>query len=169
MNERIVTNANFRIWIPNCRGGKIKCKNNTRCNSTKGEQVQKVVMWHWCIVMSERNGLFMLHFKNFWLLKSPTVCRNCTELTGIRKEEITYILLTIFKYRYNTKKNNKGLNSNKRKLQSVAWFTLKGFISEWQFEQTKKVLHETTSCIALSISCAYFLLYAWKHVKFHYE
>ena len=56
------------IWIKiNCKnGGRIKRKSNTRCNSTKGEQVRKVVMWHWCIVMSERNSWFMLHFKNFW-------------------------------------------------------------------------------------------------------
>ena len=86
---------------------KQKGKNNTRINSTKGEQVRKVVMWHWRIVMSKRNGWFMLHFKNFWLLKSPTVRRNCKEITDINNEEIMYILLNIFKSRYNTKETNK--------------------------------------------------------------
>ena len=66
----------------------------------------------------------------------------------------------------------KGLNSNnKSRLAYVTRFPFKDFISEWQFEQTKKKLHKifikTTSCVVLS--CGYFFRYAWKHVKFHYE
>ena len=61
----------------------------------------------WCNEMSERNDWFMLRFKNFWLLKSTTVCRNCAELTGINNEEIIYTLLNIFKYRCKTKETNK--------------------------------------------------------------
>ena len=66
----------------------------------------------------------MLHFKNFGLLKSPTVCRNYTELTGINNGEIVYTLLNVFKYHYNTKETNKkGLNSNnKSRLASVTRF-----------------------------------------------
>ena len=44
MNENLFANANFRIWILNCPGGEKNRKINTRCNNTKGEQVQKVVM-----------------------------------------------------------------------------------------------------------------------------
>ena len=50
MNDNLTGNASFRICILNCsgrkvfRGGKIERKNNTRCNSTKEEQVRKVVM-----------------------------------------------------------------------------------------------------------------------------
>ena len=57
--------------------------------------------------MSEKNDWFMLHFKNVWLLKSRTGRRNCTELTGINNEEITYTLLNIFKYWNKTKETNK--------------------------------------------------------------
>ena len=106
MNKSLIANANFGIWILDCQGGKMKRKNNTRCNSIKGEQVRKVVMWQWRIVMSERNGWFILHFRNFGWLKSPTVCRNYTELTGISGEEIVYTLLNNFKYRYNTTETN---------------------------------------------------------------
>ena len=132
MNKSLIANANFRIWILNLCGRKIKCKNDTTCNSTKGKQVRKVVMWHWRIVMSERNGRFMLHFKDFWLLKSPILLRSCTELTSINTEEIVYNH-NIFKYRCNTNETyKKGLNSNKKsKLSSITWFTFKGFISEW--------------------------------------
>ena len=41
MNKSLIANANFRIWILDCHGRKIKRKNNTTCNSTKGEQVRK--------------------------------------------------------------------------------------------------------------------------------
>ena len=83
--------------------------------------------------MPERNGWFMLHFKNFWLLKIPTLRRNCTELTDINNEEIVYDLFNIFKYQYNTNETNKkGLSSDKKsQLSSVTWFTFKDFISEW--------------------------------------
>ena len=171
MNKSLTANANVRIWILDCRGRKIKHKNNTRCNSTKGEQVGKVVMWQWRNLMSERNDWFMLHFKNFELLESPTVRRNCTELAGINNEEIIYTLLNIFKYRYNTKETNKkGLNStNKSRLSSVTRFTFKDFISEWQFEQTKKKLHKifikTTSCIVLSTLLCLFLAICLKACK----
>ena len=153
MNKSLIANTNFRIWILDCRERKIKRRNNTRCNSTKGEQVRKVVMWHWRIVMSEKNSWFMLHFKNFGLLKSPTVRRNCTELTGINNEEIVYTLLNILSIDIAPKKPiKKGLNSNnKSRLSSVTRFTFRGFTSEWQFEQTKKKLHKiiikTTSCM----------------------
>ena len=74
----------------------------------------------------------MLHFKNFGLLKSPAVRRNCTELTGINNGEIVYTLLNVFKYHYNTKETNKkGLNSNnKSRLAYVTRFPFKDFISE---------------------------------------
>ena len=42
MNKSLIVNANCRIQFLSCCGGKIKRKNNTICNSTKGEQVQKV-------------------------------------------------------------------------------------------------------------------------------
>ena len=44
MNKSLIANANFGILILDCQGGKMKRKNNTRCNSIKGEQVRKVVM-----------------------------------------------------------------------------------------------------------------------------
>ena len=50
MNDNLIANASFRICMLNCRGrkvfrgGKIESKNNTRCNSTKEEQVRKAVM-----------------------------------------------------------------------------------------------------------------------------
>ena len=34
--------TNIRILILNCRGEKIKLKNNTKWHSTKGQQVRKV-------------------------------------------------------------------------------------------------------------------------------
>ena len=37
----------------------MNCKNNTRYNSNKGEQVQKVVIWHWRIVISEKMTVFL--------------------------------------------------------------------------------------------------------------
>ena len=89
-------------------------------------------------------------------MKSPTVRRNCTELTGINTEEIIYTLLNIFKYQYNTEETNKKrVNSNnKSRLSSVTRFTFKDFISERQFEQATKKLHKifikTGSCIVLS-------------------
>ena len=49
--------------------------------------------------------LFIIYY--FGLLKSPTVHRNSTELTGINNEEIVYTLLNIFKYPYSTKESNK--------------------------------------------------------------
>ena len=69
---------------------------------------------------------------------------------------------------------NKGLNSNKKpRLLSATWFIFKDFISEWQFEQTKKLLHKifmkTANYIVLNIFCAYFLPYATNCVKFHFE
>ena len=63
MNENLIANANFRIWILNCRGGEVNFKKTTRCNSAKGGQVRKLVTWHWRIVMSEENRWLMLHFK----------------------------------------------------------------------------------------------------------
>ena len=170
-NKSLIANVNFRIWILNCCGGKIKHKDNTKFNSIKGERVRKIVMWHWRIVMSERNGWFMLYFKNIWLLKSPTVCWNCTELTGINNEEIIYTLLNIFKYRYNTNEiNKKGLNSYKKsRLSSVTWFTFKDFISEWKFEQMKKKLQnvfiKTTSSMSLSTLLRLFLAICLKACK----
>ena len=62
-------------------------------------------MWQWRIVMSEKIDWFMLHFESFWLLKSSTARRNCTELSGVNNEEIIYTTLNIFEYRYNTKRN----------------------------------------------------------------
>ena len=44
MNKCLIANASFRICILNCCEGKIKHKNNSRCNSAKEEQVQEVVM-----------------------------------------------------------------------------------------------------------------------------
>ena len=63
----------------------------------------------------------MLHLKKFWLLKSPTVCQYCTELTNMNNEEIIYTLLNIFKCDITSKKPiNKGLGCYKKsRLQSV--------------------------------------------------
>ena len=125
----------FEFWI--VAGEKKKRKNNTTCNSTKGEQVRKVFMWHWRIVMSERNGWFMLHFKNFGSLKSPTVRQNCTELIGINNDEILFTLFSKFSsIDITLKKPIKiRLNSNNKS-------RFKDFILEWQFEQTKKKLYK---------------------------
>ena len=46
MNEKLIANANFRIWTLNGCWGEMECKNNTRRNSAKGEQVWKIDMWH---------------------------------------------------------------------------------------------------------------------------
>ena len=66
----------------------------------------------------------MLHFKNFGLLKSPTVRRNYTELTGINNGEIVYTLLNVLSIIITLKKPiKKGLNSNnKSRLASVTRF-----------------------------------------------
>ena len=99
--------CNFRIRILNCRGGETIVKIILDGNSTKGEQVRKVVRWHWGILMSEKNGWLMLHVKNVWLLKSHIVRQNCTELTGINNKQIIYTLLNICKCQYNPKETNK--------------------------------------------------------------
>ena len=76
-------------------------------------------------LMSERNTWFMLNFKNFLLLKRPTVRWNCTELTGISYEKRK-------KNKKKKKKKKKGLNgNNKSRLSSVTRLTFKDFISEW--------------------------------------
>ena len=48
-------------------------RNSAGCGIAGGERVRGAVVWHWWIVMLGRNGRFMLHFKNFSLLKSSTV------------------------------------------------------------------------------------------------
>ena len=41
MNENLIATANFRIL--NFHAGEINRKNNSRRNSTKGEQIRKVI------------------------------------------------------------------------------------------------------------------------------
>ena len=84
MNKSLIANANVRIWILDCRGRKIKRKNNTRCNSTKGEQVQEVVMWHWHILMSEKmtDSCYISKILDFEKSHSPS---NCTPVDTGRK------------------------------------------------------------------------------------
>ena len=103
MNENVIANATFRILNLNCRGREMIRENNTRFNNTKGEQVHKVIMWHWRTVILEKSCRLVLQVKNILLLKSPTVRRNCAELTDINNEEIIYTLLNIYKYRYKRK------------------------------------------------------------------
>ena len=106
-------------------GGEIKGKNNNASNSIKGEQHGKSLYDSGALWYQKKFGWFMLHFKKFLLLKGPTVCQNYIEITSINNEEIIYTFLNILKY---------------LTFLSI-WLTFTDLISEWQFEQTKKLLH----------------------------
>ena len=58
MNEYLIANTNFRIWILNCRGREINRKNNTRCNNIKRRTSTECRYMKWTIDITSKKPIY---------------------------------------------------------------------------------------------------------------
>ena len=70
MNEYLIANTNFRIWILNCRGREINRKNNTRCNNIERRTSTECRYMKWTKKMARRKWLPCVKCHKFLIIEN---------------------------------------------------------------------------------------------------